>query len=278
MGLDWCVRDKPRPGFEERVIELREEVESLSVIPEEKRDEKRLRDLAKELDAATICPGETINAPRVGIDEAATRWFLEEVYQPRREGIKTTDSALAREYWSREFEDVLEDEKGKYVIQLSSYDKSTCTGIAANGVSFRGKMVGYCETWIEEGLRNEAYEDHEAAETLDYGKRLQAEICERVRNRNIEFSTLGNDFIFKRFLDTRASLRKQVEEKMPSTPEFTSDPEFWSRRQVLAESLIHRLPGPDRILQADETLGSAIDASEWLVFWGARGHGFHAWY
>src|SRR5204863_424213 len=61
---------------------------------------------------------------------------------------------------------------GLAVVELADYDLSTVMGVAAPELSFRGQVVGGADDQLDEQLTGEAYEDHDAARTADYGQRL----------------------------------------------------------------------------------------------------------
>ena len=72
MGLDWMLNNKPRPGSADEFYSLRE-METLTPAEEER------------LKAASITPMETIEAPRVGIDDEATTYLLQQAEKCRQE-------------------------------------------------------------------------------------------------------------------------------------------------------------------------------------------------
>lgn len=270
MGLDWCVQDKVREGKEAEHAMVAAQLAETPDGDEEGREMNRRR-----LRVLSICPGETLRAPRIGHDDVATKWFYEHMYQENRARAELHEEDAERSYWMRDFEDVIEEHKGRYVIALTSYAKSTVTGIMDDGVGFRGKVVGYSD-FVSEALKSEAYEDHNAEATLDYGRRLQMHLCEVVRDRHVEFEGLDDAQLCELYSSIKNKLHETVEEQKPAR--LAKDGACWEARNQLFNDLRARLPEHHQTLVADDGPGYIFQAVDWLLFWSSRGHGFHAWY
>jgi len=91
--LSWIVRDKVRPGMEDRFLALCAEGEDLlGVIQTSDRDMPdiqgmmaRYEDLLRKCSGLMITPLRSIKCPRIGIEHEATTWALENVYEPSKE-------------------------------------------------------------------------------------------------------------------------------------------------------------------------------------------------
>ena len=122
-----------------------------------------------------MSPYDVIGAPRVGIDADATAWFRREVYVPIQLQLPQSKNPQFIAYWRRAFEAVVQDECGKYVVELAKDPEgvASITGMLTGALDFRGKVVGQAEC-IDHELKNEAYDDHSSEECLDYADRLEA--------------------------------------------------------------------------------------------------------
>ena len=76
MGLDWCLSDKPRPGFEKEFAEL------------EAIDKEFSEEQEKRWEEVSVLPYETLGCLRVGYSEEANRYFLEHSVAERREELQ----------------------------------------------------------------------------------------------------------------------------------------------------------------------------------------------
>jgi hypothetical protein len=169
MGLDWMVhKTKPREGCEARFAEL------TRLLNDMREDGATSPSLEEELEGISVNVGEVIGAPRIGVDERADRWFRE-VYDENR--AREDGSPEFAAHWSRPFEDLLEENRGRYVLELAEDQggMAAVSGIVATSLDFRGKIVGSCPL-LSRDLREEAYEDHSAEEMLDYARRLRRDL------------------------------------------------------------------------------------------------------
>ena len=196
MGLDWMLHgSKPKPGCEPQYRRINDKLNALNAdasLTDDKK--KKLRtDLEAALEQVAITPFEVIGAPRVGIDADATEWFRTKLFEPMQkrvaeEKLRPAPDATKPEwndrndaliaFWDRPFEVVLEEHRGKYVVELAKERDgiAAITGMLCSSLDFRGKAVALAEALPEE-LRNEAYDDHDAEECVDYADRLEAAVA-----------------------------------------------------------------------------------------------------
>jgi hypothetical protein len=178
MGLDWILnKTKARPGSESRFAELSVMVERMK---EEGADPGPTTEA--ELEAVSMSCFEVLGTPRVGIDEEATEFFRTEVYEPARaDAEKGEGNSEFQAYWMRPYEKVLEENRGKWVVELAKEKGGVATvgGMLTGALDFRGKVVGRSEAIIGDALASEAYEDHSAEQCLSYAKRLEEALGER---------------------------------------------------------------------------------------------------
>ena len=183
MGLDWLLHgSKPKTGFEKQFHRINDKLNALKSdekLPDDKK--KQLRsDLELALKSVSISPFEVIGAPRVGIDEDATEWFKREVFAPIQLRLaKGKNAPRFVHYWGRPFDEVVQDERGKFVVQLAKDQDGVAaiSGILCSSLDFRGKAVALSEV-ITEALKSEAYDDHSGDECIDYADRLEAELVD----------------------------------------------------------------------------------------------------
>ncbi len=165
MSLDWNPLSKPRPGHEEeflRILSL-----DLSTLDEEAQDEK-----VQQFQSITIAPFETLDAPRVGIDDAAEAWLLEQARANDAEG---------------RLDDLREDMMGYPVLDLLP----PCPGLPAYGgdgfagidrYTFPGDRVESAAEVIGAELAARARDTMQAEELAAYA----ASLLERARAYAIE--------------------------------------------------------------------------------------------
>lgn len=173
MGLDWMLdKVKPRPGSERRF-------EEITQMLREMRDDARSPDLERERDEISISVFEAIGAPRTGEDPRADEWFRENVYTPAHEdALKGERDAAFQEFWSRSFEECLEDNKGKYVVELAEKTggiASVSGMVMVSNLDFRGKVLRFVDG-LDSDLVDESYQDHTAEECVDYARRLEDQL------------------------------------------------------------------------------------------------------
>jgi hypothetical protein len=172
MGLDWMLdKVKARPGSEARFDEITKMLEDM-------KEDARSPELEAEHEAISMSVFEAVGAPRTGEDPRADEWFREHVYEPAHEdALAGKRDAHFQDFWKRSFEECLEGNKGKYVIELAEKTGGVAavSGIATSNLDFRGKMLRFCEG-LPEDLVDESYEDHTAEECVDYARRLEEQL------------------------------------------------------------------------------------------------------
>lgn len=196
MGLDWMLHaQRPKTGCTPEYLRIKDKLNALAG-DENVTDEQRKtlqKDLKSALEQVSVSPFTVIGAPQVGIDAEATAWLRKEVYEPVQVRVaeemgKTAPRDPAKPqwndrndafiaYWSRPFDQVLQDEHGKYVVELAKEPDGVAaiTGMLCSSLDFRGKAVALSVV-VDEDLRNEAFDDHDANACLDYAERLVASL------------------------------------------------------------------------------------------------------
>lgn len=193
MGLDWMLHTHaPKQGREQDFTRIKQKLEQLDFddsLTAEQRTNLR-RDLEQALEQVAVTPYAVIQAPRVGLDDEATEWFRVNAYLPAQARVAEqlqlpapNDAApewnqrdeTFISYWSRSFEAVLAANHGKYVVALARDQEgfAAVSGMLTSAFDFRGKVVGNAEC-LDDVLRNEAYDDHDADAAADYAERLEA--------------------------------------------------------------------------------------------------------
>ena len=177
MGLDMRPMGKPKPGFEQRFVDIFEMV-TKNTIPQpsflDKLKGKKYPtkdELLQEWFANQIQTYETIKAPRVGRDKEADEW------------IRSKYSELEEKPPLEQF---LQEHDGYYVIELAKEQDGVPVYIAMGQDEnvFRGQFLQDCIDIIGEDLVNEAWETKLANETLDYGNRLMA-VADKIAKKKI---------------------------------------------------------------------------------------------
>jgi hypothetical protein len=226
----------------------------------------------ERLKAASITPMETIEAPRVGIDDEATTYLLQQAEKCRQE-IREAEEAgkpIANEgyvkHWSQTGVELVAQHHGQYVVDLTDYRLSTLTGIVAGGVSFRGKVVSYSPL-LDDELKEEAYSDMEPAEMIRYAGRIQREaLAASYRRLSIMAFKNGAD-----------GAREWCEEVQKATADRL-EAEGYEKTAFIG----YMKDGVSAEYTADEELAGnllcVLDAARWLRFWAGLGHSMHAWY
>lgn len=192
MGLDWMLDNKIKEGFEEEVKQLGGELQlldkSLQVmfgaycrkqgveipcvyqdpIVQEFHQTQACRDirakmatLRARIESMVITPMQTVEAPRIGFDDAATAWAVEH-WEKNQNG--------------ETLEDFLKRNNGLYVAELAKHQDGfgAVTGCFAEADSYRGKMLGFCKDVLSDSMISEAWGDHTPEQLVDYAKRLKA--------------------------------------------------------------------------------------------------------
>lgn len=230
MGLDWLAGNKAKPGSEGRHREL-----LTRVVAGEDFDPAALA----EWNAVGVPAYETVGAPRVGIDEAATSWFLERLRKGRRgkPGVMSRISGLLRRPGSLTDEErkALQQAFGYYVLELAPpcdglpyYTNAPLSG-ELELTSFRGKFLELCQDVIGEELLESAWERKLPEDLAAYGRTLMAR---------------AEDFAGRH--GCLAVLDQKVEPEKDDGPDFQC--------HVVSS------------------------AARWCIYWGDRGHWLDVWF
>jgi len=180
MGLDWRPMGKPKPGFEERYVEIfniitGRQKQALSTLDKLKGKKlKTQEELLQEWFDNSIQTYETIKAPRVGRDKPADDWLKEQ--------YEETDKSVPREQFIKDYE-------GYYVIELAEELDGVPMYIAMEQDRnvFRGQFIDDCKEIIGEDLHADAWNTKLAPETLAYGNKLM-QIADRVaKEHNLQY-------------------------------------------------------------------------------------------
>jgi len=256
MGLDWCLKRRARPGFEEEFIRL------------EAEDSDGWTEAEKQhWEEVSVDPYETLGVPRIGIDEAATKHFLEVIVPSHRENARENTSAndKYRQHWAQTDDVLLAEHTGAYATDLTDYDLSTFQVMTpftslAGAFSFRGKAIGY-STLLPESLQNEAYTDMTPPEMADYAARI-----ERAAIAASGCPTTNPGDAREWVDETLAEMRERA-----IAQGFVDDD--WAGLVKDGEEF---KPEPREELAL--RLQPVLDAARWLRFWADLGHSMHAWY
>ena len=268
------VRDRVRPGKAEKLAELMALVEqaddeidaewekflaskgaeSPGMYPNPLSDEfnelesvkalRAERDAVKEEAADCLVSAmSTIGAPRIGIDQVATDWFVSQIKEHRKV-IAEKPQANKRyiEYWSQDDDALMAEANGKYVPDLAqgSDGLGRVSGMLAPATSFRGKTIGYCVDIVGDDLSGRAYNDMEPDELLEYGQELIDAATSYAKAYGLEGLLKFDDM---------------------SDHEISAVIEKSGRSEDDCWGVIR-----------------CIQGGRWCVFWAERGHGMHAWY
>lgn len=167
---------KPKPGFENRFIEIFEML-SNDNFPNQTFLDKLIgkkcltkEEILDEWFANQIQTYETIKAPRVGSDKEADEWIKSKYDELEQ---KPSLDSFLKEY------------EGYYVIELAKEQEGVPVYIACGQDEnvFRGEFIKDCQDLIGEELVNEAWITKLPDETLDYGNRLMI-IADKIAEEN----------------------------------------------------------------------------------------------
>ncbi len=173
MGLDWNPGNKPAPGQEAEFETLFHRIENweepgrglLSRLFRKRQadDGETREELVDRFQEISVPAYETLRAPRVGYDAAATEWA--------RELYPNVETEASEADW-------LESMKGYYVVHLAP----DCDGVPrySNGGpdsyiechAFRADFLKGCTEVIGEELLDQAYESRLPADMLAFGREL----------------------------------------------------------------------------------------------------------
>jgi len=178
MGLDWIPGPKPQAGHEREFKKLWRELNA-EVCDSRKAKVARFKEI-------TICPFDTLKAPRVGIDGMATAWARNISYPQRR------DKTLSVEAY-------VEAIKGAPVVGLvgkcdglQPYINHDDEGHFVKWVSFRGEHLRDCLGIIGANLLAGAYKDKPPGQTVRYGERLLAAAAKVAAANGVDLATVSS--------------------------------------------------------------------------------------
>lgn len=260
MGLDWVLKSKIIEGKEEEHAEVRKkrleardkyyEQDALGadklVLSELKETLDRLED---EENALEISPCAVLECPRVGVDQEATDYVAEQYNSLAErpsffEAYPTVESFLRANH-------------GKYVPELAKNREGLgrITGMLTGPESFRGKVIGYAQEIIGNGLAEQAYQDMDPEEMESYADDIEEAIknWEQENEKDITYFTVEGPTN-----ETQFQRDRRNEEKSAYGPEIDQ-----------------------RRYKIEELVASAEDcraAVTWLRFWSKHGFAMHAWY
>jgi hypothetical protein len=229
MGLDWLAGNKAKPGHEGRFRELLERI----VAGEELDDAAVLE--WKEIGVPSYA---TLGAPRVGIDESATAWFLKRLRQEHLKpgSLRGLVARLRRLGGiTKKEREAIEEAHGYHVLELAP----ACDGLPfyTNApisdqlelTSFRGAFLSDCQEVIGVELFESAYEPKLPEDLVAYGQAL-------MERANAWVEAHGGE-----------AVREQA-----TPPDGEGSP----------EALAHIV----------------FAAARWCIYWGQRGHWLDPWF
>jgi hypothetical protein len=176
MGLDWNPGNKPKPGHEAEFERLFHELQKPSVWWR-RRKERRFSEI-------TVSAFETLAAPRVGIDTAATAWALERYREKTRDA---TEQEWIAKLHGTFVVDLLRPSDG-----IPRYSNGA-TGGYVEPFSFRAQFLTDCEYIIGSGRLEEAYVSKLPENFLQYGEQLQKTFDVFAAARGLSEDDLSSD-------------------------------------------------------------------------------------
>lgn len=161
MGLDWQLIAPAKPGKTTALRALRKKLEKMQANDGNQNEIDRV---AEGLEALEVSPLDFLDTPRIGIDESATEWL--------RARWK------AGHYKPHTWKALVQRCHGEAVLALAQPKAGLpiAQGMFAGGLDFRGQQLGFAEAIIGEELVSEAWNNHTAAEMVDYAARLQTKL------------------------------------------------------------------------------------------------------
>lgn len=281
IGLDWCLKNKPKkPEFASKIEEIKQRMNELNEYDWKKNPEVKAEydGLKIHLAGLEIVPEETVGMKRLKELNAEERQKAFEKYAVPRikdakkgnghEGFNNHWKDMTFERWVKENLDTFLDWDMPEIMKDMPRVIEPFSSLAG-WMSFRGKCVGYCEL-IPSHLKEEAYTDKTPEQMLHYANRLEkyakdwekdnAEILGQVHKYEDKLQEWrkDNDWTVTIGMDDKKKEAHQKNMKKKYGDEFTRF------REVLNESGYYDY----KIL---------IDAITWLRFWAERGHGMWAW-
>jgi hypothetical protein len=173
MGLDWCLRLKPKNGYEAELQQI------LKRLNEEITDEE-YDQLIKRRDEISIIPCQAVNAPKLKDRDGWKQQMTEEFNENHKQAS------------AKKLEEYLQE-------QAEKYDCAHCpaqalvTGMLVRGCEFRGKVIAFIDGLPSE-LKQRAYKDMNANEMLHYASQLEAYL-DNVSEEDREYLQGAIDFL-----------------------------------------------------------------------------------
>ena len=156
MGLDWNPGDKPKPGHEAEFERLWRKLQSRHCWW---RDAK-----VRQFKAISVAAWETLAAPRVGFDAAATQWAVERY--PNRKDKNLTEEQFVSGMSGFRVLDLVPPCDG-----LPRYSNGSPGGYV-EAYSFRGQFLSDCTEIIGDALLESAFVSKLPPDTISYGREL----------------------------------------------------------------------------------------------------------
>ena len=166
MGLDWKPMNKPKPGKEKEYEHIffilsGQKKEKKSLFEKIFGDEKKSREVLLDQFLDISIPAyETLAAPQVGFDEAATNWAKQQ-YEFRK------DKGL-------DLNEFLESMQGYFVVELVPEHDGIPVYIAPHYEPhiFRAKFLDYCREIIGDKIFEMAYNSQLAEGAISFAHQL----------------------------------------------------------------------------------------------------------
>lgn len=193
MGLDWIVLDKPKQGCQIQFNTLTELLaqtnQQLNELDENSPDFdqtlEQYEQIKSQLASVSISKYDTTKCPKVGTSKKAKEYFISKMLPEIKKSHPTKSD-----------EEIINDFSDYRIVELSPYKKPKTGfyGIMCSSLDFRGKGIGFANL-LDENLRNEAYEDHEPNEAIEYSKKLRNCLAKYNKTKLTEEEKEEYDFI-----------------------------------------------------------------------------------
>ena len=189
MGLDWCLKLKPKNGYES---ELQQRLKRLNKDISDEESEQ----LIKRRDEISICPCQAVNAPKVKDREGWQEEIIKEFNKNQKEAKKLLkehpNHSWAKQWSAKKLEDYLKEQSELFDC-ANCQAKALITGIAVRSCEFRGKVITYMDGLPSE-LKQRAYIDMNAEEMLQYATELEYYL-DKVSSEDKEYLQGAIDFL-----------------------------------------------------------------------------------
>lgn len=174
MGLDWVLKPKPKPGFEEEYHRYNNKIKIL----EKKLDKNyskelqekiqpEIDELTKKLNEVAISSYETANSYKYGSDDKIDL----EIYNKCINDVHLNDFNKVIT-----FDEFKKQNKDKYFTDFADKDSLASNGsFAVSDLDFRGKIIARSEHFSEE-LQNKCYSDMEPSDMIELADMIESEL------------------------------------------------------------------------------------------------------